>query len=185
METLTYKLISSGPIMFGKPILSANLRKKADETHEQYEERTWMHKVLRNADGQVCISMWALKNALVSAGSRINMKLSGKSTYTKLFRQGIVPVADMPLFRFDGKHVTLDDIDQEWLFVPVPTNRGSRVSKIFPQLREWQTTATIQTLDPRLTDEIVRPHLVEVGTYIGFGSMRVENGGINGRFAVE
>ena len=39
--------------------------------------------------------------------------------------------------------------------------------------------------DQRLTEEVVRAHIEEAGKFIGFGSMRVENGGVAGRFAVK
>ena len=36
----------------------------------------------------------------------------------------------------------------------------------------------------KVTEEVVKKHLEESGKFIGFGSMRVENGGVAGRFSV-
>lgn len=184
ISTVKFSVHSVSPMFFGAPVFET---KKSDETHEQREERLWRDKVRVNKNGHVYIQPFALKNALEAAGSRLNMKLTGKATYTKLFRQGIVINDDIVLHSRDGKPITIDSIVPVPMFVPSDGKRGSgkRVMRIFPQIAEWHADVEIMCFDQRLTEDVVRAHLEEAGKFIGFGSMRVENGGVAGRFAVE
>lgn len=185
MNDLTFRLTGASPIMFGKPVFE---KKGSDETHDQFEERAWRNKVATNEEGQVYIQPFALKNALESAGSRLSMKLTKSATYTKLLRQGVLVVNPLLLFKpGTTTPVTIEDVKPLPLFVPSDGKRGgkTRVMRVFPELRGWWCEATITALDGRLTREVVMKHLEEAGKFIGFGSMRVENGGINGRFSVE
>ena len=184
VTTLTYALTSAAPLFFGAPVFE---KKKSDETHEQFEERTWRDKVRRTDSGQVYIQPFALKNAMEAAGSRLGMKLTGKVTYTKLFRQGIMVNDELLLTDKSGKPITIESITPIPMFVPSDGKRGGgkRVMRIFPQLKEWRTEAAVVCFDSRLTDTVVRAHIEEAGKFIGFGSMRVEGGGVAGRFAVE
>lgn len=181
--TLNFNLSSASPLFFGAPVFE---KKKSDETHEQHEERCWKMKVRKTEDGQVFIPPFALKNALEAAGSRLGMKLTGKATYTKLFRQGIMINEDIRLFSRDGRPVTIESVSPIPMFVPSDGKRGSgkRVMRIFPQLTAWSATVEVICFDQRLTKEVVQTHLEEAGKFIGFGSMRVENGGVAGRFSV-
>lgn len=184
LTNLKFELVSSSPLFFGAPVFE---KRKSDETHEQLEERVWREKVRRTASGQVYVQPFALKNALEAAGSRLNMKLTGKATYTKLFRQGIVIQDEIILRGTTGKPLTIDDVRPIQMFVPSDGKRGSgkRVMKIFPQVQEWNASVEILCFDNRLTEDVVRAHLEEAGKFIGFGSMRVENGGVAGRFSVK
>lgn len=183
VSTMKFNIVSAACMFFGAPVFE---KRKSDETHEQLEERVWRQKVRTNDRGQVYIQPFALKNALEAAGSRLNMKLTGKATYTKLFRQGITINEDILLYTHEGKPVTIENIVPIPMFVPSDGKRGSgkRVMRIFPQLQAWQAEVEILIFDQRLTREVVRTHLEEAGRFIGFGSMRVENGGVAGRFAV-
>lgn len=184
VTSLRFDLVSSSPMFFGAPVFE---KRRSDETHEQLEERVWREKVRQTASGAVYIQPFALKNALEAAGSRLNMKLTGKATYTKLFRQGIVINDEIILHDMTGKPLTIDSVRPIMMFVPSDGKRGSgkRVMKIFPQVMEWQASVEILCFDNRLTEDVVRAHLEEAGKFIGFGSMRVENGGVAGRFAVK
>lgn len=184
IPTHTFTIVSAAPMFFGQPVFE---KKRTDETHEQFEERTWQAKVRRNESGQVYLQPFALKNALEAAGSRLNMKLTGKATYTKLFRQGVMINDDIMLVDKSGKPITIEHVKPIPMFVPSDGKRGSgkRVMRIFPQLAAWSANVAIMTFDQRLTREVVRAHLEEAGKFIGFGSMRVENGGVAGRFGVQ
>lgn len=179
----TFKIESASPMFFGAPVFE---KKNSDETHEQFEERCWKQKVRQEENGQVYIPPFAVKNALESEGSRLGMKLTGKATYTKLFRQGVMITQNVLLYRADGKPLTIEDVKPLPMFVPSDGKRGSgkRVMRVFPQVQSWRATVEITVFDQRLTEDVVRAHLTEAGLFIGFGSMRVENGGVAGRFAV-
>ena len=186
MKAYQFKLVSTpgSNLMFGKPYLE---KKAASETHAQFEERCWPQKVAVDANGQCVISGFAVKNAIEAAASRLQIKVpSSKGTFTKLFKQGILSYGPFALTSHQGKPLTIKEVETLLLFVPSDGKRGSgkRVERIFPQVALWSTIVEIHVLDHRITQEILAEHLAEVGRYIGFGSMRVENGGMNGRFSV-
>lgn len=185
-EVYKFKIKSAAgsPIMFGRPY---DEKKLADETHDQFEERCWTQKVAKDKSGQCFVTGFALKNALESAASRLQIKVpSSKGTFTKLFRQGVRCFGPFPLAKRDGKPLTIKDVDPIKLFVPADGKRGSakRVMRVFPTANNWEAEVEVHVVDKRITEEVLRRHIEEVGQYIGFGSMRVENGGINGMFEV-
>jgi len=180
-----FEFTGVGSLMFGRPVSEP---KRDDETHEQHDQRTWKLKI-NHRDKQACIEPFALTNALVSAGSRLSIKVpgGGKATFTKLFRQGCMCVDPMMLFKPDGSPLQVDDINPQRLFVPSDGKRGSakRVFRTFPTCDAWKAVGSIMVFDNKITEDILKRHMVEAGKFIGFGSMRVENGGICGRFAVD
>jgi len=185
MKIYKYKIRSTpgSNLMFGKPYME---KMKTGETHAQFEERCWKQKVPLSGN-QCLISGFAVRNALESAASRLQMKVpSSKGTFTKLIKQGCLCYGPFLLHKHDGNPLTLEDIEPLLLFVPSDGKRGSakRVERVFPQANEWMTEVEVHVLDERITEEVMREHIAEVGRYIGFGSMRVENGGMNGRFEV-
>lgn len=190
MKTYRVTLTGVSEMFFGRPVLEPKLK---NETHEQHDARTAPQKVyveqIGERKGTVYIQPFALKNGLESAAKRIQRPIpgQGKSTYSKLFRQGVMCVEKIYLTDHAGKPLTLDDVKMLRIFVPSDGKRGSgkRVWRTFPQVTEWAAVGVIHIVDPKIDEEILTEHLVEFGQYIGMGSMRVENGGIAGRFAVE
>ena len=186
MNVCECDFIGASDLMFGCPVME---KKRDDETHEQHEERTWTQKVNVAPDGQLFIQPFALKNALESAAGWLKKKIpgEGQATYKKRFVSGVMVVDKMLLTDLSGNALTIDDVVPRPLFVPSDGKRGSskRVTRIFPTISEWKTHAEIHVFDTKLSGEIVEKHLIAAGKFVGFGSMRVENGGINGRFAVE
>lgn len=163
--------------------------KTNQETHDQFDQRTWQEKVRRDDQGRVYWPHFAIKNALEESGKFLSMKIpgEGKKTFTDRFRKGILVVTPMYLQLHNGRQVTIDDIVPERLFVPSDGKRGSgkRVMRTFPSLPKWQGTAEIHIADPKITDEVLIEHLETVGQFIGFGSMRIGNGGVNGMSEVQ
>ena len=156
------------------------------ETHEQFDKRAWTEKVNVMPDGQCFIPPFALKNALESAARRIQMKVPGqaKSTFTKLFTQGILCVDPLLMYHANGKPIMLSDVKPRSLFVPSSGKRGqgSRVDRTFPTLSAWGFHAAMIVFDEKITGDVLQRHIEELSRYIGFGSMRVEGGGTNGRW---
>lgn len=155
ISTYQFQLVSAAPLFFGAPIFE---KKKSDETHDQFEERVWTEKVRRTDEGHVYIQPFALKNGLEAAGSRLNMKLTGKATYTKLFRQGVMVNENIVLHDKHGKPITIADVKPIAMFVPSDGKRGSgkRVMRIFPQIQQWSATVEIICFDNRLTEDVVK-----------------------------
>lgn len=163
--------------------------KGPNETHEQFEQRSWPEKIRTNKDGTVVLNQFSLKNALESAAKRLKRKIPGErnSTFTKLFMQGVM-IGSMPVLNGpDGKPCKPDAFEPRPLFVPSDGTRGGgkRVFRIFPTISAWSCEIDVIVIDPKITEEVLKEHLTEAGVFIGLGSMRAENGGVNGRFVVQ
>lgn len=180
------ELIGMADLMFGKHV---DEDKRDDETHNQKEARTWQQKVHAEPSGQLFWPAMALKNNQTSAAKWLSLRIPGEGakTYTKRFMAAFVPADKLLLTKPDGSPLTMDDIDPIKLFVPSDGTSGSgkRVPRIFPTLHEWQTVAKFYIFDNKITEEVLFKHLVTGGRFIGFGSMRAENNGINGRWRPE
>ncbi len=180
------KLIGISDLMFGQHVPEP---KKDDETHDQREERTWQQKVRVTKDGQCYVQPFALKNCLESAAKWLAMKIpgEGQKTYTKRFTSGILVTEKLLLTDGNGKVLTIKDVDPVRIFAPSDGKRGGpkRVFRIFPTVYSWATAVEIHVFDNKIIEGVMLRHLDAAGKFIGFGSMRVENGGINGRFRVE
>lgn len=185
MKAYAFDGVGVSEYFFGKRLEST---KRDDETHAQFDARCWREKVNVTEDGQCFISQFALKNGLESAGKRLQLKVPGmgKSTFTKLFTQGLLCFEPL-LMELDGKPITLDDVKPRVMFVPSDgkhLSKQGRVDKTFPVLTKWGFHATMIVADDKITIDILARHLEEMSKYIGFGAMRVESGGINGRWAM-
>lgn len=172
--------------MYGKNVDTV---KKSGETHTAFADRTWHEKVHLTEDGQCCFNRFAVKNALELSCKWLSKKIEGegKKTYTQRFASGVVPAGTMLMTDHKGKPLTIDDVDPILLFVPSNGKRGgeTRVNRIFPTLHEWQTRITVNVFDEKISDEVMREHLEAAGKFVGFGSMRIHNNGVNGRFLVK
>jgi len=172
-------------LMFGKPTVS---KRRDDETYEDHEQRVWPEKVPVTSDGQCYINPFAVTNSLVEAAKWLKRKVPGErgATFTKRFQCGISPGERMLLFKTTGEPVTIEDVDPVLLFVPSDGKHGGpkRVERIFPTLHSWIARGSLNVFDGKISKEQLHDHLMCVGQYVGWGAMRVANGGINGRFSV-
>ena len=187
MYIARFDMIGISDLMFGTHVTE---QKKTSETHVQFEQRTWKQKVLVTPEGQVFINPFALTNGLEVAGKFLGKKIPSArgATYTDRIRKGTQTVGKLLLTNAKGKSLSIDDIEPVPLFVPSDGKRGSgkRVDRIFPTVHDWRVIgAAMYVYDGKIDDETTHEHLVAMGKFVGFGSMRVENGGVNGRFLIE
>ncbi len=190
MQTTTYRVkLESMPgseYMAGAAYKS---EKGPNETYDQFEKRCWQEKINTDKDGNVVLNRFSIKNAIESAARRLKRKIpgEGKSTYTKLFEQGLIPLANPLLLKADGKPYKPSDFEARSLHVPSDGKKGSstRVWRIFPTVQTWMCEFSFLLIDPKITDSILKDHITEAGIFIGMGAMRAENSGINGRFLVQ
>lgn len=185
MLVYSAELTGFSDLMFGKHVPGERDDK---ETHEQYAQRTWTQKVGTNTEGQLQLSPFALKNCLESAAAWLSRKIpgEGKKTFTKRFKSAIIVESPLLLSDSQGNPLTIEDVEPIELFVPSNGQRdgSTRVIRIFPTVHEWATTVELIGFDDKITGDVMRDHLIAAGRFIGFGPMRVQNGGINGRFLV-
>ena len=179
MRTVTCKLHGMTPYSQSRMHDAPKLPK---ETHDAYEQRTWREKCTTNAAGEIHIPAMALKQALPVAAKRLGHQIPGrgKSTYTKYFEGDVMCTADCPL----GVHK--DEVGSITINANSDGVRGSgkRVKRTFPQIDQWETTATFMIFDDTVTQEVFEETLRTAGTSVGVGRFRPENGGLNGRFEV-
>lgn len=186
MLNVNCTLAGMSDLMFSKYVPDP---KRDDETHDQRERRTWKSKVSVDDKGRCFLQPFSLKNCLESAAKWLSLKIPGErnKTFTKRFLSGILVVDKLMLTDEAGRQLTMEDIDPMELFVPSDGVRGSgkRVIKVFPTLHNWRCDASVIVFDNLITEDVMARHLDAAGKFIGLGAMRVQNGGINGRFAVE
>jgi hypothetical protein len=156
--------------------------KLAKETHEDYDKRTWRHKLTIDANGQVIIPAGAFKLAIDGAAKMVGGKIPGKgaATYSKLFTTGVVVDGDAPL----GVDANAFDCIRIHANVDGIRGSGKRVFRYFPQIASWRTHFDALITDPELPDEVFERVMVAAGRCQGVGRWRAEKGGSNGRFTV-
>jgi hypothetical protein len=156
--------------------------KSRDETHDDFEQRTWRERCHTDADGMCYIPPMVFKNCIAEAAKYKSIQIpgKGKSTYTKHFEAGILCKEVVPL----GIH--RDKVQGERLFVPTDGKRGSgkRVWKTFPVFPRWEGTVEFLILDEIIDEETFQVHLIDAGQFIGIGRFRPRNNGFYGRFEV-
>lgn len=154
--------------------------KRDKETADAYEMRTWREKCTTDNDGLIVIPAMALKMALPVAARKMGLQIPGrgKSTYTKFFEADVICIGDCPL------DVLKDAV------APITINcnsdgvrgSGKRVSRTFPIIPDWGTTAEFIITDDTITPDVFEKVFQAAGAGVGIGRFRPENGGINGRF---
>ena len=150
------------------------------ERADDYEARTWRDRLHVNVNGNVFIPPMAFKNCLSECAKYLSVPIPGKlkQTFTKHIQAGVLVTEGLEL------PFKKNDVAGEWLFVPNPNSRGSRVKKCFPVIPQWQGAVTFFILDETLTEDIFRLHIEEMGKFIGIGRFRPRNNGFYGRFKV-
>jgi len=152
------------------------------ELADAYEDRTWRERLHVDETGQVIITPMMLKNCLSDTAKFLSMQIpgKGKQTYTKHFEAGILVLEPIPL------GIKKDEVLKVTIPVPSDGRRGGtkRVTKHFPTITHWKGKAEIHVLDDTITKDVLMEHLVAAGTFIGMGTFRPRNNGINGRFRV-
>lgn len=173
-------LASVSPYQQSRKVQSVKVR---DETHDEFEERTWREKAHCDSAGNCFIPPMAFKNCLAEAARYKSIQIpgKGKSTYTKHFEAGVLCVEPVPL------GCKLDDVRKLTLYVPPDGKRGSgkRVTKHFPVFDAWAGKVQFLVLDEIINDEVFEMHLIDAGQFIGIGAFRPRNNGYFGRFKVE
>jgi hypothetical protein len=158
-------------------------KKTKDETHSEFEKRSWKQRCHFNDEGKVYIPPMSFKNCLSEAAKYKSIQIpgKGKSTYTKHFEAGVLVVEPLVL------DYTADTIGFEWLHVPSDGRRGgtTRVEKCFPLIPKWDGIVEFLILDELINEEVFRSHLEDAGSFIGVGRFRPRNNGFYGRFKVE
>lgn len=189
MKIVTVRLKSASPYSQSKAI---GTPKKADESHDDFERRTWQERVHTDAEGFAYIPPMAFKKALDAAAKYTGLKIPGgrSSTYTKHVESGTMIIEPLRL------EVRAKDVPGEWLFLDANGKSGKqssgRVLRCMPRFDHWEGDVTIHVIDetvlhkkPGSKDLTVLEHFLrQAGALIGIGRFRPECKGFYGRFTV-
>jgi hypothetical protein len=183
MKIAVVKLKSTSPYSQGKNIDKEFIPKKAKETDDAFEKRTWRHRIHVTDDGFVMIPGSAFANSIKSSARRLKLQVPGKgrTEYAKYFEAGIMVPGDLKLT------TRADDVPCDKLFVPSNGIRGGgkRVYKHFPRIDSWSGDVTFYIFDDVITEDVFTQVLRACGQLIGIGRFRPESCGYYGRFDVE
>ena len=168
------------------PIIQSHYHEAPKEEKEKaadYEKRTWREKCNYDADGEVVIPAFAIKNAITDAAKRSGDKIEGKGNkkWGKIIETGVTVITPAKL------GVKKDDVSQVQIFCSARgfKNDGTRVMRRFPIIHEWEAELEIIVYDLSIDKDTLYKYVREAGLFIGFGSFRVANGGSCGRFTPE
>lgn len=180
MKLITATLVGTNPVFFGAPIRS---EKSPNESHKQFEERTWRERCHVDPKGEVFINPAGLKKSIAEACRRIGETKKGNTGWGKFVDSGLDVCNQLKV------GVKSDKIEGHWAFVPSdgkPNSRAGKVWKCFPYAPEgWTTKAEIQLTDETIPVEKVREWLVYAGTFTGVGTFRRAKGFTGGTFTVK
>lgn len=157
--------------------------KLPNETHDDYEKRTWREKSNTKPDGRIYIPAMAFKQAIDGAAKMVGGKIPGKAsaTYSKLFVTGVAVFEDLVLLD------TKDSVQSIRINANADGVRGSgkRVWRYFPIVPQWGGTLPVAVLDDTIPNDVFERVMVAAGRAQGVGRFRPEKGGTNGRFSIE
>ena len=77
MKKARCQLRSASPLSMSR-FYSMEFPKEKKESHEDYEKRTWQHRLHTNDSGFVVIPMNMFKNCLSAAAKYLSMQIPGK-----------------------------------------------------------------------------------------------------------
>ena len=181
MKLATCTLKSISPYSQSRNHLQ-DVEKKADESHDEFDTRTWRHKCHATKDGHIFIPPMAFKMGLDRAAQMFSKKIAGKgnATYSKFFVSGVLCM--------DGPELPLkpEDVAGDRIFANADGKRGSgkRVWRTFPRIDEWEADVDFHILSEDIPKDIFEDYLRKAGAFVGIGRFRPENGGFYGRFEV-
>jgi len=180
MKTAICYLKSTSPYVQGK---YHTTEKNNKEGYDEYEDRTWRERSHYDEKGELFIPCHQFSQCIKSSAKYLSIQIlgKGKSTYTKHFASGIIVDSDVPL------GVKKNDVEKLTLHVPSDGRPGgsNRVIKNFPMVKEWEGQITVTILDDIIRKDVFEQVLRSAGVFIGVGTFRPANRGVNGRFEVE
>jgi hypothetical protein len=186
LQVAVAKIKGASPLLFGRQIDQEDFPKKAKETHDAYEKRTWRERCHHTSDGKLYVPAFALKRMLENTAKYKGDKIKGQGqkTWTAKFRAGLQVENDMIL---TGGAPAFEEVPGMWKSVPSDGKSGGakRVKRCFPIVQDWSGEVRILLLDPFIQRDVVEDYLRAAGVVNGLGTWRPQNGGNYGRFSVE
>lgn len=178
MRTAVIRIRGIAPLAWTKRIA----KKGDNEDASEYEQKMWRQKV-HLEDGFVSIPSIGLRNSIAEGGRDIPIPGKGSAR-----AKNLIMVATLPPTAFYKTDKASDDLRAEWKDMTANPSkgkggRGARVPKLVPMLDPgWECEARLIVIDDRITDEMLRTAIARGGLICGVGALRVETGGVLGRY---
>jgi hypothetical protein len=171
------------PLSFSKHYSENEVPKKTKELHDEYERRTWRHRMHVNADGFVEIPAMAFANAIKESVKRLKIQVKGKGRveYTKYFEAGVMVTEPLTL------PIKAENVPCDEQYVPSNGQRGGgkRVTKFFPRIDKWGGAVSFWIIDDQINEDVFTQAITSAGLLVGIGRFRPERSGFYGRFKIE
>jgi hypothetical protein len=185
VRTATIKIRGVSALLYGSRVNINLFPKKNNESHDDYEKRTWRERCHATEDGRLFTPSFALKRMLATTAKSANERIPGKGmqTWGKKFRTGIMVPEHLILTPTTKKA----DVHGHWAFVPSDgkTGGGTRVDRCFPLVQEWGGEFQVILLEECIREDVVLKYAQDAGMNNGLGTWRPQSGGDYGRFKVE
>jgi len=177
-----------GPYQQSKQYDESTVPKKGEEgkeeSHDEYEKRTWWNRAHMNEKGNMIIPAAQFKQCIMAAAKYRSEKIP--DTRGKTFTQKFVSGISVP----EGIELPIKvnkDMPGRWVYANARGMRngpGAHVWKCFPTADKWKGEVTFIVLDEIINEDVFMRHIVDAGSFIGIGTWRPQNGGDHGRFMV-
>lgn len=187
------KLKSVSPFSPSKPFES---EKPQEQSHGEFDEQHWREHAEINAEGHVCIAAMSLKKAIDTAAKHLGEKVPGArgSTYTAKFERGMFIQTPLDL-GITREQLTIENSVRIYAdsMGKKDGKGGARVWRRYPLIHQWTGILEIHIVEPSILiksegkseTDLLERHIEAAGLFIGVGRFRPQNGGFNGRFAVD
>jgi hypothetical protein len=176
-------LVGESPYSQCKNVDKLEVPMKAKELHDDYETRTWRHRMHVTKSGHVEIPGTCFAVAIKTAAKRLGIPVPGKrgQMFGKFFEAGVMVTDGITL------PIKASEVPGERLFVPSDgkPGGGKRVYKTFPRIDAWEGQVKFYVFDDIITADVFKQVLVGAGMLVGIGRFRPENRGFYGRFSVK
>ena len=157
------------------------------ESHNDYEQRTWLSKCTVDREGNVVIPSMGMKQAIDTAAQKLGLKVPGRrgATYKNYFASGVLSEGNAQLMH-KGKPIKPAEAEKVTIQANADGVRGSgkRVPRSFPVFPNWEAEFSFVITDDIITPEVFEDTIKAAGVIVGLGRFRAEKGGVNGRFTV-
>lgn len=188
LTAIHFKIVGTSPYSQSRQVELVE-SKRADESHDEFDERTWRLKAQTGPDGDsIVIPAHGMHQAIVEGAKRGRLLPSARKKQTEVLHsrlaQGIMLTDDL------ATDMKLSQAQKVALPCDAKGKRGaaasSRVIRRFPVWQSgWAATFDVMLLDETLTIEDLTAAVRWAGLVAGLGRFRPANGGHNGRFNIE
>lgn len=167
-------------------------KKGENETHAEFDERTYLLKTTHDKDGTIVLPATAIISSIVEAVAKAGEKRPGKgqATWKKAFMGALMMETPMVLMDAKGKPYNIHSNPPAMEKTPCDAqgkkggSGGSTVIRCFPVFHEWSTRCQLICFNDEITPAKLEEYAKLAGRIVGIGRWRPQNNGLYGRYAI-